>query len=616
VLRLEYILRRLVMAVFVLVSVSILTFFIARVIPSDPAAAWVGAHPTQDQIARARELLGLDKPLYEQYLRYMSSVLRGDLGSSLLTHQSIVFDLGTYLPATLELVLASILIAVVIGLPLGVLSGAHKGTWLDHSSRLISVAGVSMPTFWLGLIFQLLFFRWLGLLPLSGRLSTDVALFSPVQSITRFYLIDSAVTGNWTAFRDALLHLILPALPLASFAIGIVYTGSKECYRADHHPPGPEPGLLAHRRYPGRGCLRLAGAGQLSDQRRFGPRLSRHRFGDPGGNGLLCPGQPGPGSNAGNGRPQGQPAVALREKGGTMAASTAVSEARAARFRELGLMRRAFSRDWLAVVSLALLVIFIVSAILAPWLAPYPDQGRGDPKIAEKFQPPSREHLLGTDNLGRDVLSRILYGGRSSLSIGFLVVIIASLIGIPLGVAAGYYGGWIDDILMRVTDVFLAVPPLLLAIAIAAALGPSFKNAMIAISVTWWPWYARLVRAQTLSLRERHFVEAARSIGVSNTNIIRHHVLPNVLSPILVQATMDIGSAILTGAGMSFIGLGVQPPTADWGQMISIGRLYFLERPWFAGTAGLAIFSVTLAFNLLGDAVREVADPRTRRTVS
>jgi peptide/nickel transport system permease protein len=290
-------------------------------------------------------------------------------------------------------------------------------------------------------------------------------------------------------------------------------------------------------------------------------------------------------------------------------------EQRTARFQELNLMLGAFRRDRLAVASLVVILLFILGAIFAPWLAPYPDQGRGEPNITEKWQPPSRAHLLGTEYLGRDVLSRILFGGRTSLSIGFLVVIVASLIGVPLGAIAGYYGGWIDDVLMRVTDVFLAFPPLLLAIAIAAALGASFVNTMIAIAITWWPWYARLVRAQTLSLRERYFVEAARSIGVSNLSIIRRHVFPNIMTPVLVQATMDIGSAILTGAAISFIGLGVQPPTADWGKMISTGRIYFLERPWFAGSAGAAIFLVTLAFNLLGDAVRDVADPRTRRAV-
>ena len=287
----------------------------------------------------------------------------------------------------------------------------------------------------------------------------------------------------------------------------------------------------------------------------------------------------------------------------------------AARFKELSLMVRAFRQDRLAVVSLVIILLFVVGAGFAPWLAPYPLEGKGAPHIEAKFQPPSREHFLGTEQLGRDVLSRILYGGRSSLTIGFLVVAVAVLIGVPMGALAGYYGGWLDNILMRITDVFLAFPPLLLAIAVASALGPSFTNAMIAIAVTWWPWYARLVRAQTLSLRERYFVEAARSIGVSDLTIIVRHVLPNVLTPVLVQSTMDVGSAILTGAAISFVGLGVQPPTADWGEMISTGRIYFIQRPWVAGSAGAAIFLVTLAFNLFGDALRDVADPRTRRAM-
>lgn len=286
------------------------------------------------------------------------------------------------------------------------------------------------------------------------------------------------------------------------------------------------------------------------------------------------------------------------------------------RFSEAGLMVRAFRRDPLAVASLIVVVLFVIGAVFAPFLTRYPEQGRGEPNIMEKFQPPSRAHPLGTDYLGRDVWARLLFGGRNSMTIGLLVVFVASVIGIPLGAAAGYYGGWLDNLLMRITDVFLAFPPLLLAIAIAAALGASFVNAMIAIAITWWPWYARLVRAQTLSLREEYFIEAARSVGVSNVKIILRHILPNVMTPVLVQATMDIGSAILTGAAMSFIGLGVQPPTPDWGKMISTGRIYFIERPWFAGAAGAAIFLITLAFNLLGDAVRDVSDPRTRRAVT
>jgi len=284
------------------------------------------------------------------------------------------------------------------------------------------------------------------------------------------------------------------------------------------------------------------------------------------------------------------------------------------RLGEAGLMLRAFRRDPLATASVVVIVLFVLGAIFAPLLTPYAQEGRGVPNIVEKFRPPSAAHLLGTDNLGRDVLARILFGGRASLSIGLLVVVIAVLIGAPLGALAGYVGGWLDDVVMRITDVFLAFPSLLLALAIAGALGPSFRNAMIALALTWWPWYTRVVRAQTLSLRERYFIEAARSIGVRAPVIVARHVLPNVLTPVLVQATMDLGSAILTGAAISFIGLGVQPPTAEWGSMISIGRIYFQERPWMAGAAGAAIFLVTLAFNLVGDALRDAADPRTRRS--
>ena len=284
-----------------------------------------------------------------------------------------------------------------------------------------------------------------------------------------------------------------------------------------------------------------------------------------------------------------------------------------AHYSEFSLIIRSFRKDYLAVFGLIVILLFTIGAIFAPHLTRYPEQGRGEPNILEKFQPPSKEHILGTDYLGRDVYARILFGGRSSLTTGFLVVFIAIIIGAPLGAIAGYYGGWVDELIMRITDMFLAFPALLLALAIAAALGSGFVNTMIAIAITWWPWYTRLVRAQTLSLRERHFIEAARSIGVSTQRIIASHILPNVMTPILVQATMDLGSAILIGTALNFIGLGVNPPTADWGKMVSQGRLYFIERPWYAGSAGMAIFLVVLSFNLIGDALRDASDPHTRR---
>ncbi len=217
----RYLLRRLALALLVLVSVSAVTFFVARVMPSDPAALYAGQRPTAEQIAAARERLGLDQPLPVQYLRFLGDILRGDLGTSYKTKHAILADVRAFLPATLELVIASTLLALVVGIPAGVIAGARRGGWFDHLTRLLSIAGVSIPTFWLALILQLFFFGRLGLLPLSGRISNEIALFNPVQTITGFYLVDTLITGNWIAWRDAALHLVLPAFTLATYPIGL-----------------------------------------------------------------------------------------------------------------------------------------------------------------------------------------------------------------------------------------------------------------------------------------------------------------------------------------------------------------------------------------------------------
>ncbi|HRF50895.1 MAG TPA: ABC transporter permease [Anaerolineales bacterium] len=262
-------------------------------------------------------------------------------------------------------------------------------------------------------------------------------------------------------------------------------------------------------------------------------------------------------------------------------------------------------RDVWAWISGLIILLFIGGALFAPLLTSRAAEGEGEPNPPEKLLAPSAEHPFGTDQLGRDLYARVLFGGRTALTLGLLVVAVAVAVGVPLGAIAGYFGGWVDEVLMRLTDVFLAFPPLLLAIFIASALGASLTNAALAIAFTWWPWYTRLVRAQVVALRDRPFVEAARVMGVNDLVIIGRHILPNTLSPVIVQATLDLGSAILTGAALSFLGLGVQPPTADWGQMVSNGRLYFPDRWWYVTFPGLAIFLSTLAFNLLGDSVQD-----------
>jgi peptide/nickel transport system permease protein len=228
----------------------------------------------------------------------------------------------------------------------------------------------------------------------------------------------------------------------------------------------------------------------------------------------------------------------------------------------------------------------------------------------ETLQAPSAAHPFGTDQVGRDVLSRVMYGARISPVIALFVLVISVAIGVPLGLAAGYFGGIVDEIIMRITDVFLAFPALLLALAFAAVLRPSITNTVIAISVTWWPWYTRIIRGQAASVARRPFVESARASGISHVRILVRHVLPNSITPIIVQVSLDVGGVILTASALSFLGLGAQDPTPDWGLMVSQGQAFFTTHWWLVTFPGLAILLTAVAFNLMGDGLRDVLDPR------
>jgi peptide/nickel transport system permease protein len=271
------------------------------------------------------------------------------------------------------------------------------------------------------------------------------------------------------------------------------------------------------------------------------------------------------------------------------------------------------ARDPLSLASTIVLLLFILMAIFAYQVAPYPEEGAGKTNVGNSMLAPSSEHIFGTDRLGRDMLSRVIVGARPALIVPIGVVAFAVLLGAPLGAIAGYKGGWVDEVIMRITDLFLAFPSLLLAMAIVLALGRGLGSAAIALVISWWPWYTRLVRGVTISLRQRYFVEAAQAIGVSDWVIILRHILPNTISPILVQATVDMGTVILAMGGLAFLGLGTQPPNPDWGLMVSDGRTYILNQWWIATFPGLAIFIVVLAFNLLGDTLRDIFDPRQYR---
>lgn len=287
---------------------------------------------------------------------------------------------------------------------------------------------------------------------------------------------------------------------------------------------------------------------------------------------------------------------------------------RSRRDAKLGQAYRAwlqFRQNRLALLGLAIVLALVAIAALAPWIAPHHPH---EQNLAQRLLPPATgAHLLGTDEFGRDILSRIIHGARVTLYIVVLVALIAAPIGLVVGTAAGYLGGWLDAALMRVTDVFLSFPSLILALAFVAALGPGIENAVIAIALTSWPPYARIARAETMTIRNSDFIAVARIQGAGTGRILFGHVMPLCVSSLTVRVTLDMAGIILTAAGLGFLGLGAQPPMAEWGAMVSSGRRYILDQWWVATIPGLAIFVVSLAFNLLGDGLRDVLDPRQKR---
>jgi peptide/nickel transport system permease protein len=301
-----------------------------------------------------------------------------------------------------------------------------------------------------------------------------------------------------------------------------------------------------------------------------------------------------------------------RPASGARAAAGASWALASAESRSSGLWRDAARRlghDKAAVAGLVVIVGLVLVAVFAPLLAPHPPN---DQSFRIKLEPPSGEHLFGTDEFGRDIFSRVLFGTQIALRVGLLPVVVALVVGVVLGLVAGYYGRAVDQVIMGGIDVLLAFPWLLLAIGIMAVLGPGINNVIIAVSIVYVPAFARIVRGSVLSIKAKEYVEAARAIGQPDARIMTRHVLSNAWAPIIVQATLAVGQAIIYAAGLSFIGLGTQPPDSDWGVMLASGREYLRDGPWLGIFPGLAILITVLAFNLFGDGLRDALDPRLR----
>jgi peptide/nickel transport system permease protein len=268
-----------------------------------------------------------------------------------------------------------------------------------------------------------------------------------------------------------------------------------------------------------------------------------------------------------------------------------------------------FRRNRLSMLGLVIVLSLLLIALTAPLWAPYPGDVSGDLNVTERLKPPSAAHFFGTDDYGRDVFTRTIMSTRTSFQVGVIILGVAITLGVTLGALAGYFGGWVNQVIMRVCDIMLTFPGIFLPLALTAALGRGMTNAMLALSITWWPGYCRLVEAQVLKAREEDFVAGARAIGASHRRVIFRHILPNLLTAIIVKASMDFGFAVLSLAALGFIGVGIQPPEPDWGSMIAQGRRFIPASWWYATFPGLFMFITVLGFNLLGDGLRDLLDP-------
>jgi ABC-type dipeptide/oligopeptide/nickel transport system permease subunit len=602
-----FLLRRIALIVPTLFFVSLLIFGLQQLLPGDPATALAGEDRDPAVIAFLRQKYHLDEPLPVRYALWVEGVARGDLGESIRIKRPVLDLIAEKLPVTGELALMALIIALAIGLPAGIIAAVKKGTAIDYGASMAALWGLSIPNFWLGILLILLFSVRLGLLPASGFVSPGESLKQNLLTmIMPAFVLGNAIAAGmmrhtrsamlqvlsadfvrtarakglpeiWVILRHALRNALIPVVTLVALDFGALLSGA----------------VLTEQVFtiPGFGKL-IVDAGVQSRLRGRARRRALYSV-------CLHPAQ----SCRRHRLCRAEPAFALMatEILAGIATDEPVGEPPWVRA-----VRRVVRRPT-AMIGVAVAVLFILAAVAAPLLAPY------DPLAtnwAAVRKAPSALHLFGTDEIGRDVLSRIIWGGRASLLAGLVSVLLALAVGVPIGLISGYVGGVLDGTLMRFIDAMLAIPFLILAIALAAFLGPSLTNAMIAIGVTQMPIFARLTRAQVLSVKHEDYIEAARAVGNPQYRIVLRHIFPNIVPPLLVQATLASAAAIIAEASLSFLGLGQQPPDPSWGSMLNTAKNFMSQAPWMAVWPGLAIFSLVLSLNLFGDGLRDALDPR------
>ena len=594
---LDYLIRRVTGTIPVLLAVSAFVFLFVHLLPGDPARLVAGPDATQQDIAAVRADMGLDRPLIAQYARYLGQTAQFNLGRSIKTHQTVAELIGERFMPTLLLTVFAMLWSVIVGIGIGVLSGVKRGRWPDQVSMVFAISGVSFPGFWLGLLLIDLFSVRLGWLP-TGGYGTWQNFVLPA------FTLGTAVAAVMARFtRSAFVEITAEDYVRTARAKGVPERGVvwKHTLRNALIPvitlTGLQFGFLLGRRDRGGDGVRLAGPRAPAGRQ---CRLSRLP-GDPGGDPAVL-------LRVRADQPDRRSALRRGEPGDPPAMSDIALAAPSLRSPSAEFWRR-FRRKRVAVVSGCVILALILSAVAAPWIAPY---GPATPDYDNVLAGPSWQHLCGTDTFGRDILSRILWGGRISLTVGFVSVALGGMVGVALGLISGFFGGVWDSLIMRLMDVLLAFPGILLAIGVVALLGPGIDNVIYAIAVFSLPVFARLVRGSTLALKHTLYVQAARSIGVRAPLLMLRHILPGTLPSVIVYCSLRVGTSILTAAALSFIGLGAPPPSPEWGAMLAEGRSYLGVADQITLFPGLAIFVTVLAFNLLGDGLRDALDQKLR----
>ncbi|KAK3604246.1 hypothetical protein CHS0354_002054 [Potamilus streckersoni] len=590
------------------IGITLAAFIFIRLLPGDPVMLLSGERGIEpERHAKLMSEFGFDRPFYEQYADYVVGLFKGDFGNSVVTRQSVLSEFIVLFPATLELSLFAIITAIVIGIPVGIFCAVKKGSWTDNSLMTVALFGYSMPIFWWGLLMIILFSGILGWTPVSGRISL-VYFFEPV---TGFMLIDAWLSGEEGAFLSALHHMILPALVLSTIPLAVIVRQTRsaviEVLEEDYIRTAYSKGLsffrilfihaLRNAMIPIITTIGLQVGVLLA-----GAILTETIFSWPGiGHWMVH-------SIYRRDYPSVQGGLVLIA--GIVTAVNLVVDLTYIWINPR--IQGCHSRDFNFMSGCP-----VRFALFPSFFAPY---GAAEQFRDATLSPPAWQeggdarYLLGTDPLGRDILSRIIYGAQYSTFIGIVVVGLSLLSGIFFGMLAGFFGGTADFIIMRVMDVILAFPSLLLALVMVAVLGPGLTNAMIAIAVVQLPHFVRLTRAQAMAEKKKDYFTAARIIGTSRLKLMFTVLLPNCLSPLIVQATLNFSSAVLDAAALGFLGLGAQPPTPEWGTLLAESREFILRAWWVVTFPGLAILITVLSINLIGDSLRDSFDPRLKKS--